>query len=350
MSRQKSKTQRQMIMKLFGIRNKIYIVAEIGGNFTTFEEAMYLINAAHVCGVDAIKLQTYRAETISSKKAIFDMENTGLTSQFDMFKKYEIDEEMHKQVSDYIQSKGLDWFSTPSHETDVDMLEKLGISAYKVGSDDAVNIPFLKYIARKGKPIILATGMCTMEEVKESVSAIMGEGNSQLVLLHVVTSYPTHPEHVNLLAMKKMMDEFDFPVGYSDHTIGTVACVAAAAMGAAVLEKHFTIDKNADGPDHMLSADPAEMKSIVEQVRTLEKMFGNGIKMPAASERSTRLNNRKSIVAVRSLSAGQVLTIKDIAIKRPGLGVAPKYFEQVIGCVLNRNINEEEVITWSDIH
>lgn len=338
---------------LLDIKHKIsrstYIIAEIGGNFTTFEEAMALIDAAHACGVDAIKLQTYRAETVTSKKAIFDMENTGITSQFDLFKKYEIDETLHRQVFDYIQSKGLDWFSTPSHETDVDMLEKLGVSAYKVGSDDAVNIPFLKYIARKGKPIILATGMCTMEEVKESVAAILGEGNSQLVLLHAVTSYPTHPEHVNLLAMKKMMDEFDLPVGYSDHTIGTVACIAAAAMGAVVLEKHFTNDKNADGPDHMLSADPVEMKSIVGQVRTLEKMLGSGIKMPAASERTTRLNNRKSVVATKSLPAGHLLTPQDMAIKRPGLGIAPKFFEQIVGCVLNRPLDEDEVITWSDV-
>jgi len=330
-------------------RSKIYVIAEIGGNFTTFEEASALIDAAHACGVDAIKLQTYRAETTSSKKAIFDMENTGITSQFDLFKKYEIDEILHSQVFDYIQSKGLDWFSTPSHETDVDMLEKLGVRVYKVGSDDAVNIPFLKYIARKGKPIILATGMCTMEEVKESVSAILGEGNSQLVLLHAVTSYPTHPEHVNLLAMKKMMDEFDLPVGYSDHTIGTVASIAAAAMGAAVIEKHFTTDKNAEGPDHMLSADPDEMKAIVEQVRTLEKMLGSGIKMPATSERTTRLNNRKSVVAAKSLPSGHLLAPQDIAIKRPGWGIAPKFFDQLVGCVLNRPLDEDEVINWSDV-
>jgi N,N'-diacetyllegionaminate synthase len=330
-------------------RNKTYIVAEIGGNFTTFEEAMALINAAHACGVDAIKLQTYRAATVASKRAIFDMENTGVISQYELFKKYEIDESLHRQVFDYVQSKGLDWFSTPSHETDADMLEKLGVNAYKVGSDDAVNIPFLKYIARKGKPIILATGMCTMEEVKESVSAILGEGNCQLVLLHTVTSYPTHPEHVNLLAMKKMMNEFDLPIGYSDHTIGTVACIAAAAMGAALIEKHFTTDKNAEGPDHMLSADPVEMKTIVEQVRTLEKMLGSGIKMPAASERTTRLNNRKSVVAAKSLPPGHLLTPQDIAIKRPGGGIAPKFFDQLVGCILNRQLDEDEVITWGDV-
>jgi N-acetylneuraminate synthase len=278
------------------------------------------------------------------------MENTGEVSQFELFKKYEIDEELHGKIFDYIRNKGLDWFSTPSHEDDVEMLDRLGVNAYKVGSDDAVNIPFLKYLARKGKPIILATGMCTMEEVKESVAAILGEGNSQIVLLHAVTSYPTHPENVNLLAMKKMMDEFDLPVGYSDHTIGTVACVAAAAMGAMVLEKHFTTDKNAPGPDHILSADPAEMKSIVDQVRTLEKMLGSGIKMPAASEQTTRINNRKSIVAVKRLPAGHRITLEDIAIKRPGCGIAPKFFEQLIGNILNRELDEDDVIVWADVN
>ena len=328
---------------------KIYIIAEIGGNFVTFEEAKKLVDAAVACGVDAVKLQTYRAETISSKKAIFDMENTGVTSQFDLFKKYEIDEALHLRVFEYIQSKGLEWFSTPSHETDVELLDRLGVGAYKVGSDDAVNIPFLKYLARRGKPIFLSTGMCTMDEVHESVSAILGQGNSQLVLLHCVTSYPTHAENVNLLAMKAMIKEFGLPVGYSDHTFGTVACVAAVAMGAKVIEKHFTTDKNADGPDHMLSADPAEMKTIVDQVRNLEKMFGSGIKMPADSEQTTRINNRKSIVASKTMSEGHRITEQDIAIKRPGYGIAPKFFDQLTGCVLNRAVDEDEVVAWSDL-
>lgn len=331
----------------FAEHKSIYIIAEIGGNFTTFGEARELVDAAAACGVDAIKLQSYRAETVSSKNAIFDMENTGVASQFDLFKKYEIDEELHRQIFAYIRSKGLDWFSTPSHETDVDMLERLGVGAFKIGSDDAVNTPFLKYVAAKGKPIMLATGMCTMEEVRASVSAILGEGNRELLLLHAVTSYPTHPEQVNLLAMQAMMREFQLPVGYSDHTMGSVACLAAAAMGAVVLEKHFTTDKNAQGPDHILSADPAEMKAIVEQVRTLEKMLGNGVKMPAASEKLTRINNRKSVVAARPLPAGHRLGADDIAVKRPGYGIAPGFRDQLVGSVLNRPLEADEVIQWN---
>jgi len=329
---------------------RCYVIAEIGGNFTTIDEARRLIDEASACGVDAIKLQTYRAETISSKKAIFDMENTGVTSQFDLFKQYEVDEALHREVFNYIESKGLDWFSTPSHESDVDMLEALDVCAHKIGSDDAVNIPFLKYVARTGKPILLSTGMCTMEEVRESVSAILSEGNERLVLLHAITSYPTHPEDVNLQAMQSMMREFpQIPIGYSDHTIGTTACICAAAMGAQVIEKHFTYDKQAEGPDHMLSADPTEMKAIVDAIRTFEKMRGSGIKRPADGEKITRVNNRKSIVVSGDLPAGHVLERGDLAIKRPGYGIEPKHLEQLIGRTINRNLEQDSVLTWENL-
>lgn len=332
------------------LKGRCYIIVEIGGNFTTFEQAKRLVDEAASCGVDAIKLQTYKAETIASRKAIFDMENTGVVSQYDLFKKYEIDEGLHRDVFEYAQSKGLDWFSTPSHETDVDLLDRLGIKVYKIGSDDAVNIPFLKAIAKRGKPILLSTGMCTMQEVRESVSAILEEGNNRIILLHAITSYPTHPEHINLLAMQAMMKEFPgIDVGYSDHTIGTTACICAAAMGARVVEKHFTCDKKAEGPDHMLSADPKEMKEIVDAIRAFEIMRGDGIKRPADSEKTTRINNRKSIVVVREIRKGSVIAGADIDIKRPGYGIAPKYLEQVIGRKSNKDLVPEDVLQWEDI-
>jgi N-acetylneuraminate synthase len=330
--------------------NKVYIIAEIGGNFTTMDEAKILIDSASTCGVNAIKLQTYRAETISSKKAIFDMENTGVASQFDLFKQYEVDEALHQEVFNYIASKGLDWFSTPSHESDVDLLDRLGVCAHKIGSDDAVNIPFLKYVARTGKPILLSTGMCTMEEVRESVSAILSEGNEQLMLLHAITSYPTHAHDVNLGAMQSMMREFpQIPIGYSDHTIGTTACLCAAAMGAVIVEKHFTYDKKAEGPDHMLSADPQEMKAIVDGIRTFEVMKGSGIKRPADGEKTTRVNNRKSVVVARSLPVGHLLGLDDLAIKRPGYGIAPKYMEQLVGRAISSDLEEDSVLSWENL-
>ncbi|MEW6165109.1 MAG: N-acetylneuraminate synthase family protein [Pseudomonadota bacterium] len=331
-------------------KDHCYIIAEIGGNFTTLVQAKRLIDAAHDCGVDAVKLQTYRADTITSTKAIFDMENTGVVSQHDLFRKYEVDESLHHEIFKYAESKGLDWFSTPSHATDVDLLEKCGVGAHKIGSDDAVNLPYLRYVARIGKPILLSTGMCTLEEVRESVSAILGEGNDKLILLHAVTSYPTHPQNVNLRAMQSMMEAFpQLDIGYSDHTLSPVACLCAVAMGARVIEKHFTYDKKADGPDHMLSADPAEMRWLVEAVRSFEAMRGSGIKRPADSEKTTRINNRKSIVLNRDMKAGGRLTAQDISIKRPGYGIGPKYFEQIIGRVVTADMEKDAVLTWNDL-
>jgi sialic acid synthase SpsE len=327
--------------------DRCYIIAEIGGNFTRFEDARTLIDAAVASGVDAVKLQTYKADTVASRKAVFDMENTGLVSQHELFRQYEIGLDLHKAVFDYAAQCGLDWFSTPSHESDVDMLEDLGVGAHKIGSDDAVNLPFLRYVARTGKPMILSTGMCTMDEVRESVTAIRSQGVGQLMLLHAVTSYPTHPEHVNLGAMQAMMREFpDLAVGYSDHTIGPVACICAAAMGARILEKHFTWDTQAPGPDHMLSADPSEMKSIVDAVRSFEIMRGDGHKHPAASEAKTRTNNRKSIVMARTAAAGEPLTADHLAIKRPGYGIAPKHFQEVIGRRPIQALEADDVLTW----
>lgn len=330
--------------------DRCYIIAEIGGNFTTLEQARRLIDEAADCGVDAVKLQTYRAETVASKRAVFDMENTGVASQYDLFKKYEIDAELHHEVFRYAEAKQLDWFSTPSHELDVDLLEACGVGAHKIGSDDAVNLPFLRYVAKTGKPLILSTGMCTLEEVKESVAAVRDVGCKQLLLLHAVTSYPTHPQNVNLAAMQTLMATFPgVDVGYSDHTLTPVASLCAVAMGARVIERHFTWDKNADGPDHMLSADPAEMKWLVDAIRAFEVMHGSGVKEPAASEATTRRNNRKSVVLLRAMKAGDAIAAGDIAVKRPGYGIAPKFFPELLGRRLSRDVDSDSVLTWEDL-
>jgi len=331
-------------------RHRIYIIAEIGGNFTTYEQAAALIDAAKQAGVDAVKLQTYRAETLSSKKAVFDMENTGVTSQFDLFDRYSIDEELHRRIFSYAREKGLDIFSSPSHRTDVDMLERLGCDAYKIGSDDAVNLPLLKYIASLGKPVIHATGMCTLEEVRESVDVMLAQGNSRITILHAITAYPTHREDVNLRAIQTLKTAFpQLAVGYSDHTMGPTACICAAAMGAQMLEKHFTCDKGAEGPDHMHSADPDEMRYLVDSVRAFEIMKGSGIKMPAKAEQGTRRNNRKSIVLSRDVKAGECIDGDAVDIKRPGYGIQPKYMEQIIGRKAARDLKKEDILLWEDL-
>ena len=331
--------------------DRCYIIAEIGGNFTTFEEAKKLVDLAYESGVDAVKLQTYKADTIVTKSAKFDLDNIGDVFQKDFFKQYQIDFNLHKQVFDYIEEKGLDWFSTPSHRTDVDMLDSLGVAAHKLGADDATNLPFIKYVAKTGKLILLSSGMCTLEEIKEMINACLEVGNDKIILFHTVSNYPTYPEQVNLKAMQTLKKEFPYvKVGFSDHTIGSTACFAAACMGAEVVEKHFTYDKSADGPDHMLSANPQEMKEIVDKIREFELMRGSGAKRPVGKEITNRGKNRKSIVAIKTIKKGELFTMENIDVKRPGYGIAPKYFEAILGKVAKEDIEDDSILLWQQIN
>ena len=330
---------------------RCYIIAEIGGNFTTFDQARKLVDLAASCEIDAVKLQTYRADTIVNRTALFDLDNIGRIPQYEFFKKFEIDEDLHCRIFKYIKEKGLDWFSTPSHPTDVELLERLQVPAYKIGADDATNLPLLYNVATKQKPLFLSTGLCTLPEVQEAVDTILSAGNRQIFLFHTVSNYPTRAHEVNLRAIQTLQRAFPhFPVGYSDHTIGPNASIFAAAMGASILEKHFTYDKQAQGPDHLISATTDEMTSIVTAVREFETMQGDGVKAPIGKEIGNRSKNRKSIVLVRPVSKGMAITGADIDIKRPGHGIAPKFIEQVIGCVPNRNLETDEVMQWHDIH
>ena len=331
-------------------KDRCYIIAEIGGNFTTFQEAKVLVDLAYESGVDAVKLQTYKADTIVTKTAKFDLDNVGEMVQHELFEKYQIDFELHKKVFDYIDSKGLDWLSTPSHKTDVDMLDELGVVAHKIGADDATNLPLIKYVAQTDKPILLSSGMCTLKEVHDMIDSCLSVGNDKIILFHTVSNYPTYPEQVNLLAMQTLKREFPFlTVGFSDHTIGSTACFAAACMGAQVVEKHFTHDKNADGPDHQLSANPVEMKEIVDKIREFEVMKGTAAKRPIGKEIVNRSKNRKSIVTIKTIKKGEKFTLENIDVKRPGYGLTPKYFDITIGKMATRDIKEDEVIAMSDI-
>lgn len=328
---------------------RAYIIAEIGGNFTTYEQAVELVDAAKSIGVDCVKLQTYRAANLSTKNATFDMENTGKISQYEYFKKFEISEALHKRIFNYIKMKNLDCFSTPSHFDDVDMLESLGSPAYKIGADDAVNIPLLAYIAQKNKPIFLSTGMCTLDEIKESVSAILKTGNRKIAILHTVSAYPTYAKYVNLRAISTLKEAFPgFIVGFSDHTLTIIASMAAVSMGAQVIERHFTTNKHADGPDHMLSSTPGEMKELVDNIRTIELMMGTGAKKPFGPEIKNRINNRKSIVAIKKIEKGEKLTQENISLKRPGKGLPPELFRRILGKHAKRCIASDTFISKND--
>lgn len=339
----------QILDKWISRDNPVYMIAEIGGNFTDMKTAAKMIDLAQEAGVDAVKLQHYRADTVASRKALFEMENTGVCSQYELFKKYEVGESLTAEIFSYCREKKITVFSTPSHSSDVDLLETFDVPAYKIGSDDAVNIPFLKVVAKLGKPILLSTGMCIMKEVENAVNAILGEGNDRLVLLHCTTNYPTHPESVNLRAMLAMQRHFPFPIGYSDHTLGIDTCYAAAAIGAAALEFHFTYDKKADGPDHMLSKDFYETAALVQKVRQLPILLGDGIKRPMPSEMITRRNNRKSIVLGRDVRAGEKFSVENIVIKRPGFGIPCEHYYDILGKTARRNLQAEDVLTWEDL-
>lgn len=331
-------------------RGKCYIIAEIGGNFTDYRTGRMLIDQAIESGADAVKLQTYQADTVSSKDAMFDQENTGVCSQYDYFKKFELSEEMHKQMFDYANEKGIDCFSTPSHYSDVEMLEGLGMEVYKIGADDATNLPFLDRVARLNKPIILSTGMCTLDEVHEAVDTILQTGNKQLAVLHTVGNYPTYPEEVNLKVIDTYKKEFpNLTIGYSDHTLGVFSCICAAVLGAEIIEKHFTYDKNADGPDHMLSATKDELKYMIDRIREFEIMRGTGIKAPVGNEIIDRKLSRKSLITTCPIKKGERFSEKNLDIKRPGTGIAPRYLDMVIGRCASIDLGKDYTLKWSDI-
>ena len=323
-----------------------FITAEIGYNFNTLEEAMRSIEVAKECGVDAVKFQTFKAETTVTKGVLFPPEAGG-GSQFDEFKKYELSEDWHRKLFSHAKKLGLIVFSTPSHSSDLPLLESLRVPVYKVGSDDLTNLPLLVEIAKLGKPMIVSTGMSTISEVEESVKAILETGNEKLVLLHCISNYPVKKlEFVNLRAMQTMAEIFNVLVGYSDHTTALTTPIAAVALGACVYERHFTIDKNLPAPDAALSADPAEMKQIVQLIRETEAILGSGIKKPAPSEMGMRKDARKSLVSKKEIKKGESLTLENITIKRPGHGIPPRFLSTVIGRTAKVDIPEDTVITW----
>lgn len=331
-------------------KNHTYIIAEAGVNHNGDINLAYkLIDAAKECGVDCVKFQTFKTEklvTKTAKKANYQVENTkNNDSQFTMLKKLELSFEDFKNLKDYCDRIEIEFLSTPFDKDSVDLLEKLGVSKYKLSSGDITNKPLLEYIAQKNKPIILSTGMCTMDEVEEAVTWIEEAGNKQITLLHCTSNYPTPYSDVNMNAMITLDKAFPYPTGYSDHTQGIIIPIMAVSMGATVIEKHFTLDKNMEGPDHKASLDVGELKGMVSAIRNIEAAKGNGDKKPAESELSTRDVARKSVVAAKEIKKGQVIHKEDLCLKRPGNGILPKEIEKIIGKTATTDIDEDMKLT-----
>lgn len=313
-----------------------FFIAEAGVNHDgQVEMAKRLVDVAADARADAVKFQTFKAEQVvsaSAPKAKYQLRMTDAAeSQLDMLRRLELSREAHHDLVARCEISGLLFLSTPFDEASVDLLDELGVPAFKIGSGEITNGPFLAYVARKGKPIILSTGMSYLAEVDEAVRVIRKAGCDELILLHCVSSYPADPVHANLRAMETMATKFALPVGYSDHTPGVEVALAAVALGACVIEKHFTLDRNLPGPDHRASLEPDELGALVRAIRNVEAALGDGKKQPAASEVDTAAVARKSLVASRDIPPGTALTEDLIAVKRPGTGLSPAMRPQLIG-------------------
>jgi N-acetylneuraminate synthase/N,N'-diacetyllegionaminate synthase len=332
----------------------VFIVAEAGVNHNGDPAlATRLVDAAADAGADAVKFQTFSARALVSPqapKAAYQRETTGSAeSQLDMLARLELSLEQHAALQAHAAGRGLLFFSTPFDEASADLLQSLGVLLFKLPSGEITNLALLRHVAAKGRPIILSTGMSTLDEVTEAVAAIREAGDPPLALLHCLSAYPAPVSEMNLRAMDTLRARFGCPVGLSDHTLGIEIAVAAVARGAAIVEKHLTLDRNLPGPDHRASLDPRDFTAMVRAIRSVEAALGDGIKRPMPSETDTRAVARKSLVAARAIRAGQTLTADLIAIRRPGTGIPPGDLARVLGRRVRRGLAAGEVIEWGAV-
>jgi N,N'-diacetyllegionaminate synthase len=333
---------------------KVLIIAEAGVNHNgSMELALQLVDAAKASGADAVKFQSFRADllaTPSAHKAAYQERTVpNSESQLEMLRRLQLDAHSHRRIIEYCKEVGIEFLSSPFDAESADLLESMGVGMYKIPSGEITNIPFLEYLARKGKPLILSTGMSTLGEVEEAIHAIVTTAPIPITLLHCVTEYPAPYAEVNLRAMHTLRQAFGVPVGYSDHTPGIEIAVAASALGAEVIEKHFTLDRSLPGPDHAASLEPDELKQMVQAIRHVESALGDGIKTPAACELPNIAVARKSIVAAHSMPRGHLISEHDLSIMRPGTGLAPKVLPSVIGRTLRVAVGKDELIKWSQL-
>jgi N-acetylneuraminate synthase len=327
-----------------------FIIAEAGVNHNgDVVLAKELIDAAAQAKADAVKFQSFRTERMVTKtapKADYQKLHTQADeSQFAMLKKLELSKDAHHELFAYCRKKGIVFLSTPFDEESADLLEALGIEIFKIPSGELTNHPFLQYLAQKGRPLILSTGMATMEEIRHSIQVIQSQGKVELALLHCTSSYPTRPEDVHLRAMDTMVQAFGLPVGYSDHTLGLEVPIAAVARGAKIIEKHFTLNKNLPGPDHAMSLTPQELDQMVQAIRKVELALGSPEKKKQHSEQKTAEVARKSLVAACDIKAGTVFSLDIIAIKRPGSGLPPSERLKLLGKKARVDISKDQLIT-----
>lgn len=330
---------------------KTMIIAEAGVNHNgDINNAIKLIDIAVEAGVDYIKFQTFKAEKLVSKnakKAEYQIQNMGgeEDSQYAMLKKLELSLQDHETLINYCKKKGIQFFSTAFDLDSLQYLKDIGLELVKIPSGEITNLPYLRKAAKLFSKIILSTGMSTMDDISSAVDVFRAEGVSDITILHCNTEYPTPMEDVNLKAMLAIKDQFQTNIGYSDHTLGIEIPIAAVALGATVIEKHFTLDKSMPGPDHAASLEPVELVNMVIAIRNIEHaMKGNGLKAPSESELKNIAVARKSIVAARSIKKGELLSEDNLTVKRPGTGISPMRWDEIIGKIAIRNFDEDDLI------
>jgi len=341
--------------------NKVFIIAEAGVNHNGSETmALKLVEIAAQCGADAIKFQTFSADKLVAKgtaKAAYQSRETGEGDQYDMLRALELSDTAHRRLAEACVKHRIEFMSTPFDEKAADMLMELGMKRIKVPSGEITNLPFLRYLAAKRVPMIISTGMADMHEIHTAISTVRSVWDAQggdlgrdaLVVLHCTSNYPAEYSDVNLRAMNTISGEFDIPVGYSDHTRGIAVSTAAVALGAVVIEKHFTIDASLPGPDHSTSLAPDELAAMVQSIRAVETCLGSADKHPTDSELPIRLLVRRSVTLVRDVGAGVALTASDLCLLRPGTGITPADFDLVVGRKLIGPLSSGTTLQWSDL-
>ncbi len=340
------------VSRLFSDENApVYIIAEIGVNHNgSFEHALACIDAAVASGANAVKFQTFKSEslvTAYAQKAQYQTENTkSQGNQLEMLKKLELTFEDFKQIKQYCMEKKIDFMSTPFDSESASFLNSLEVEAFKIGSGDMNNIMLLEQINEYKRPVLLSTGMSSLNEVRESVDALI---DCPVILLHCTSDYPSPLVDVNLRAISSLRNEYCLITGYSDHTDGIEIAVAAVAVGARVIEKHFTLDRGLPGPDHKASLEPKQFAAMVQSIRSVEIALGDGIKRCMPSEEKTKMVARKSIVLTDDIAKGTILERSHITVKRPGNGIEPRFYKQLLGKCVNRDLAKDELLRWEDL-
>jgi N,N'-diacetyllegionaminate synthase len=337
--------------KVIGAGSRVFVIAEIGINHDgSVNQAEKLIDAAAEAGADAVKFQSFRADRLLiPSRDRYAQQRNGSESAYQMLRRCELSWANQEKLKKHADRRGVIFMSTPFDEESADFLDSLGVPAFKIASSDITHVPLLCHIACKGKPILLSTGMSFLSEVADAVWNLKSSGAKEILLMHCVSMYPALPQKMNLRAIQTLQSYFELPVGLSDHSEGILFPLVAVALGAVVIEKHFTLDKSAFGPDHKASMDPADLKTLIGSLRDVECCLGDGRKRPSDVEEENRLLSRRSIVAAVDIRAKETIAPWMLSFKRPGTGLEPRHWEKVIGMTARRNVGKDTILQWEDL-